>query len=29
MQIHDGAISRLPFFQNRETAFSASLVPLL
>ena len=29
MQIHEGAISRLPFFQNRETAFSASLVPLL
>ena len=29
MQIHDNAISRLPFFQNRETAFCASLVPLL
>ena len=29
MQIHNGAIGKLPFFSNKDTAFIGNIVPLL
>lgn len=29
VQIHDGAIGKLPFFYNKDDAFVANIVPLL
>jgi hypothetical protein len=29
MQIHNGVIGRLPFFENKDSTFVANIVPLL